>query len=94
MAWVSNTFINKLFCPFQVNLKARDIHFLDVSETETIFIVSAWLFYMNQNFFRFKGKLSLNRTVCGIIAIIFKGHLNFCLKEPLKVHCHDTDCLI
>ena len=28
------------------------------------------------------------------MAIIFKRHLNFCLKEPLKVHCYDTDYLI
>ena len=34
-----------------VNLKAKDIHFLDVSEKETIFLVGAWLFNMNQNFF-------------------------------------------
>ena len=44
-----------------MNLKAKDIHFLDVSEKETIFLVSTWLFYMNQNSFRFKGKLSLNK---------------------------------
>ena len=57
----SKSFINKLFCPFWVNLKAEDTHFLDVSEKETIFLVGAWLFYVNQNFFRFKGKLSLNK---------------------------------
>ena len=30
--------------PFSVNLlvKAKDIHFLDVSEKETIFLVGAW----------------------------------------------------
>ena len=52
-----------LLCEFK---KVKDIHFLDVSEKETISLVGAWLFYMNQNFFKFKGKLSLNKSVRGI----------------------------
>ena len=41
LALVSKSFISELFCPFSVNLKAKDIHFLDVSEKETVFLVSA-----------------------------------------------------
>ena len=95
LAWVSKLiFYKRIFCSFWVNLKAKDIHFPDVLEKETIFLVGAWLFYMNQNFLGSKANYPPIKSARGMTAIIFKCRLNFCLKEPLKVHCHVTDCLI
>ena len=47
-----------------MNLKAKDIHFLDVSEKETIFLIGAWwVLYEPEFFFSFKGKLSQNKII-------------------------------
>ena len=63
-------FYKQTFLPLLGEFKKPKIFiFLDVSEKETISSVGAWLFYMNQNFFKFKGKLSLNK-----ISLSNKGH--------------------
>ena len=70
-----------------MNLKAKDIHFLYVTEKETISQSVLSEFYINQNFFGFKGKLSVIKSIPEMTAIIFKL-LNFCFKEPLIAYSY------
>ena len=80
--WLANLLETK-FLPLFGEFKSQDIHFLDVWEKETIFLVSVWSVLYEPEFFSFEANCQWIKSVREMTAIIFKRLLSFCLKEPL-----------